>query len=742
MHLDRYLSGPSMRRACVSSLLALTGLLLGACSDSSEDSPAPTDSPVPTEAPGSTDHPRLWWTAERLALGQTWLKSEAGAAVMADALDEEQPDPLVLAMQGVLAEDADSCRAAAERTLAFTMPADELSGTCDECRWNPWPYIVFDWCHSAFTASERSTLIERFNGYLKTVHDHSLEPDAMGGEGEPANNYFWGYLRNELNWGIATQGENPQADTFISGALDERWSAWASPFFESGEGAGGVGIEGSEYGVYMQEHALMPLDGARYLKEDLFADSTYFRAAALYWIYTTTPTRTGCPGSGALYYQFFPFADDEGQYDPCMGFPSAQHDPAIGSVMNFLATQYGDEAVGELARSWLMQVQPATDPYVQAVAEAGVSRPLNELPTDYYAPGPGFFFTRNRWAEDASVLLFQLNRTQGNGGHDHNDFGSFQIWQKGVWMAKESTLYAAWIDWGSAFSSWAHNTLSLSHDASWEGRPYGAVEGYPAGDPEVVRLQSTEAYAYSVVDLTQAYLWGDGWWYTEEQNGVECFREVNPYVKSAVREMLYLKDLNALVVLDRVESKDSTEDVPTSEVFGDTYAWKAEEVNRIFNLHLNAPEPLIDEAGHSVTVKAGKNQQLRLMTLLPQDVRYAVRDEQAGLVGTSGYSEAEEWRQWRLEVQGRGERAMHLVNVLQLMEEGGRVLEAEVTEQNADQIRISLTLGSTVAEVVFEPGMTSQGGTVAVGTGSLGAAKALGSGVQAITVDSDGVHWE
>lgn len=728
-----------MSTAAVAGCMSLG--VLGACSESS-DTPFPDATASPTAVPSMGDHPRIWWTAERLALGHTWLQSEAGAAVMADALDESQPDPLMLAMDGLLGNRPEHCRQAAERALSYSIPEDELTGTCDACRWYPWPYLVFDWCYASFSALERQTLIERFNTELKAVHDYSLLPDVLGGEDEPANNYFWGYLRNELNWGIATLGENAQAESFIQGALEQRWDAWAAPFFEDGDGAGGVGIEGSEYGVYMQENAILPLDAARYVGRQVFQESHYFREALLYWIYTTTPARTGCPNSGAFYYQFFPFADDEGQYDPCMGFPSAQHDPAIGSVMTFLAGELSAEKVGEWGRAWLGQVQPVTDPYVLATADGGVARPISELPLDYYAPGPGFFFTRNRWAEDAAVLLFQLKRTQGNGGHDHNDFGSFQIWQKGVWVAKESTLYAAWMDWGSAFSSWAHNTLTLSQDGAWEGRPYGAVEGYPAGDPQVTRLESAEGYAYAAVDLTPAYLWGDGWWYTEEQNGVECFREVNPYVVSAVREFLYLRGLNALIVLDRVESKDSTEDEPTQEVFGDTYFWRAEEVNRIFNLHLNAPEPTLDEAAHIALIKAGKNQQLRLLTLLPEQVSYAVRDEQANLAGAEGYSEAQEWRQWRLEVRGQGERAMHMLNVLQLMEEGGRPLEAQLVSNTESSVRVRLTLGEQQAEVTFDKGMTSTGGTVATGTGSLGAARALRADVQTLQVDGDGVHWE
>ena len=62
-------------------------------------------------------------------------------------------------------------------------------------------------------------MVTRWNGFLNT-----LRVKEWGGLEMPQSNYFWGYSRNELLWGIATYGENPMATTFLDYALNQRWT--------------------------------------------------------------------------------------------------------------------------------------------------------------------------------------------------------------------------------------------------------------------------------------------------------------------------------------------------------------------------------------------------------------------------------------------------------------------------------------------------------------------------------------
>ena len=49
----------------------------------------------------------------------------------------------------------------------------------------------------------------RYNNYTTIMMGK-----GWGGPGFEGNNYYWGILRNELNWGIATYGENASAQTY------------------------------------------------------------------------------------------------------------------------------------------------------------------------------------------------------------------------------------------------------------------------------------------------------------------------------------------------------------------------------------------------------------------------------------------------------------------------------------------------------------------------------------------------
>ncbi len=84
---------------------------------------------------------------------------------------------------------------------------------------------------------------------------------GWGGPGMESSNYYWGYLRNELNWGIATYYENSMAQTFLNDALVTRWQNGVLPYF-AGPDKGGVPPEGSAYGPVMLSYPVVPFTTA------------------------------------------------------------------------------------------------------------------------------------------------------------------------------------------------------------------------------------------------------------------------------------------------------------------------------------------------------------------------------------------------------------------------------------------------------------------------------------------------
>ena len=191
-----------------------------------------------------TTHPRVWWTPERLQQARAWWSSHS--------FTPTSDDPWGNAFRYVMTGEAQYGQAAVNLLMNFTIAQSELDGAAsDNYRWNDWVPVVFDWCHDLMTPTQISTFLARYNNYTTIMIGK-----GWGGPGMEASNYYWGYLRNELNWGIATYGENASAKTFLDDALITRWQDGLLPYF-AGPNQGGVAVEGSQYGRYMLEYPVV-----------------------------------------------------------------------------------------------------------------------------------------------------------------------------------------------------------------------------------------------------------------------------------------------------------------------------------------------------------------------------------------------------------------------------------------------------------------------------------------------------
>jgi hypothetical protein len=157
-------------------------------------------------------HPRLWFNAERLARAQQWYQ--------ANPFTPSASHPVDNALAGLLSGQASYCRTAINWMLGITIPDGQLNGTSsNDARWNgEQVYLVWDWCYQHMSSTERQTVMDRWNNY-----NNILRQKSWGGPGMCANNYHWGYLRNELAWAITSSGENSMANTFFQDALVTRW---------------------------------------------------------------------------------------------------------------------------------------------------------------------------------------------------------------------------------------------------------------------------------------------------------------------------------------------------------------------------------------------------------------------------------------------------------------------------------------------------------------------------------------
>lgn len=687
-------------------------------------------------------HPRIWYSAAGGSPGAARLaRAKAYLASHPIPLDHWRPSTkmmqhalwsLITGNPGEEADDdgpAHGCVAAADWLAGFNFPS------IDEARWSGENAIlIYDWCHAQIPAATRATLIDKWNTRIA-----QLNANPWGGLYQPANNYFWGYLRNSLLWGLASYHENPQAQAFIDHALDKRYrdaagtappgsafARWYDRF-----GTGGVSLEGGQYGPYLLGYPVLAFASARDYGHDAWSAVPFWRDAVWFLHYATTPGRTRKYDGASLRWELFPFNDD--QFFVNAG--SAEN-AAYADFLGAMILRDPGTSIARQAWDWLARTGVAPSWWIGSeLAATSVPGAAPALPLDYYAAGAKFLYGRGGAQADATAFLFQLGAVNayldtgspaffefGGVGHSHNDAGSFQLWRKGRWLTRETTGYGS----PDAVRGWnngttAHPNEAVAHNTVlFEGR--GQIVGdLVRGSPVVLRLHSAPQFVHVAVDLTNAYrAHVDAPWEMDEDW---------PFAERVVREFLYLRALDALVVLDRVKSGSASLD-PAYAGYGGPHL-SAAQVRKSFVLHATGAGG--NESGNPFTLGTGKasaivgDQRLDLATLLPSTPAYRVIEE-GGNVG-----------QFRLEYDVSGAAQSYLLNVVSLRDAGEASLSASLTENGTQwQLALSDPLRGS-ATVVLQKGETSVGGSVAIAPG---APVALRADVQAMQVTDEGPVWQ
>jgi hypothetical protein len=642
-----------------------------------------------------TNHVRLMFTPALLAQARQYFASHP----FTPSSDDPYNDALYYLMTG----DTTYAQYAVTGLMNFTISASELAGTAsDNYRWNQWVPIVFDWVHDQMTASQQATFIARYNGYTQAVMQKS-----WGGPGFEADNYYWGYLVNEFNWGVATYGENTPglAESFIDDALITRWQNSFLPW-ATGDGAGGVPQEGTQYGRYMLEYPVSMFVTAKLMGRDLLKETDWFKGAADYLLYSTSPGPVANVDNSASFAQLFPFNDDQFS----RGFPPA-NDPDYIDFMTVLAEDFNGTTVGADARQWLSNVGATPSWLIAAEDTGGPTQSLGTLPLDYYAPGPGFLYAKNSWSADATSLEFQLGNLTGV-GHAHYDNGSFQMLSNGEWLTKDSVGYADVLTGYNGVGTVGTDSTLATNGLLFEGLGRLSLS-YSDGPPVVTRLESTPDYVFASVDLSAAY---------RAHASSYPQRDDNPYAGSVVRDFLYIRSLDTLLILDRMES--------TSEVIA------AADVDKTFLLHfVNAPTI----TGPNTVVGVNGNEALQLTALTPSgqsSPKFTVVNEKVA----GQYSDTDP--QFRLEETTSGQAQSYLINVLQARGVNAPGLSASMTE-DANGFTITLTDPTKGTSVIYlAKGTKSSGGTFSYSaTGTPTTSTPLTSSVEGIQVTNNGPVW-
>ena len=585
---------------------------------------------------------------------------------------------------------------------------------------------IYDWCHHRMSAPQIAAFVARWNGYL----DIELADD-FANQGAEGNNYFWGRVRNFLWYGITSFGENSRAQEFINHALDTRLNTWFSKWYND-FGRGGVVAEGADYGIVMLSYPILPFQSAADFGSDPYAQTEFFRQAIYSVIYGTTPgptTNSGAGGfsGGAL---IFPFNDDENFRN---GGVINTRD-YLGDFMRYMGARNPGSGNAAAARAYLVTANPGRRWMFDALGGTGQASDIASLPLDYYAPGAAVFDMRTAHDANAMAIHVQMG-TPGGIEHRHRDAGTFQVWRKGRWLTRESVGYAEQVT-GFAGAGSVDTEDHLAHNGLWfQGRTTGRWVGTgpivippgqdtgdnPLGLPTVMRLEHADQYAYIAVDFSKSY------------RNKTSTRVDWPYADKAWREILFIRPLHALVILDRMRaSSDSqlpfylgTEWVERNAPLSDNIP--ATQVIRTFAMHFETtPTP----SGNRVAATVG-NQVSELITLLPTTPVFRIVNEDSAGNPAAG--------QFRLELDSTGTLESYFINVVHGRDVGDAPLTASLTDDGSGwTLQLSHPVQGT-ATVTFQKGMTSTGGSISIGGGQV---QQLKSWVQGIMVTADGPVWE
>ncbi|XXF81089.1 Ig-like domain-containing protein [Myxococcaceae bacterium GXIMD 01537] len=650
----------------------------------------------------SVAHPRVWFTADRLARASAHFAQNPYTPV---AYVQGPDQAIDAAMHSLITGNTASCRAAIDWAVRTVIPISENTVSSDPARWyGEGAILTYDWCFDLMLPSERALLLNRWN-----VAIEALNNNPWGGIGMEGNNYYTGYFRNSILWAIASWHENqPFANQLLQYAMNSRWDYSLLPYLE-GPGAGGAPHEGSTYGRRTFGYMTVPFTTLGLYGHDMWNQTDYYMASIFWSIYSTTPGPSRM-GQFQL-YETFPFNDDERWLSRWASSNTAQ--TLLGSYFAPLIEEWSDQPIAGYAKRFLeVTGHPIDDRLVRYVYSSTVaavpSRDLAELPLDYHAPGLGMVYAKTAWASDATMINLQFGAT-ANAGHAHRDTGNFQLWRAGEFLTRETVGYAnsivGYAGNGAVDveSPVAHNTLLF------EG--LGMV-GYYHHAPQMLRLASTPVASYAAVDLTGAYDLNDEWAHREAEVG-------NPHAGRVVRETLFVRPLDTLIVFDRLESANDDAGV-----------------DKTFVVHFPENPTL---TGNTYWARSG-GQEMRVSTLVPTSPTRRIVDERGPVRenGTYPYPVG----QFRAEIETSGQVVSHFLHVLQAKDvTGGADLQISLNETSTSYTvtLVHPTRGSAV--VSFEKGIASVGGSFGYAASGAVTPAPLRAGVQTMTVTSSGPVW-
>ncbi len=377
--------------------------------------------------------------------------------------------------------------------------------------------LVYDWCRPQMTAAQRTRWANYGNQAVWNVWNYNQAKwgnttYAWSGWSidNPSNNYYYSFLRATMLLGLATYGENTQAQGWLDKFRTEKIANQLVPTFNR-DLAGGGSREGTGYGV-----AMKGLFDLYYWWEkstgQRIADLTPHTLASLEkFMHDVVPTLDRIAPTG-----------DHARDSTASLFDYHRE------YLEILSRLYPTDVMAGVSKTLLAQ---SSVPRMYNSFEAWVdflydqaditAQPLSRLPTARWGSGTGQFSMRSAWATDATYA--NLICGPYTESHAHRDQGSFVLF-KGNWLAFDENINS---HSGIAQDEVNHNLVRIEQN--------GAVVTQPGNSScSMLALADNAVYSYGLARVTPVY------------SGKAVVAKVE-------REFLLIKP-STLVVLDRVQT--------------------------------------------------------------------------------------------------------------------------------------------------------------------------------------------
>jgi hypothetical protein len=381
--------------------------------------------------------------------------------------------------------------------------------------------LVYDWCYPQTTATQRARWLKYADQAVWNVWHFATAkwgtatiPWSGWATDDPSDNYYYSFLRATMLLGLASKGEDPQADTWVTQFHDTKILNQLVPTFNA-DLIGGGSREGTGYGVAMRRLFELYDLWQSTTGETIATLTPHTRQSMLSMLHQLMPTRDRIAPTG-----------DQSRDSTAMFFDYHRN------YLQELIQEFPTDSLAQRAKSQLMASSLPQMQYSFMVVydflyddTAVTAQPVGSLNTTYYASGIGELYARSGW--DAHATWVNLIVGPYTQSHAHQDQGSLMIYKDG-WLA-----YDAVVDSSSGLTqeTTAHSLVRISNG----GAP---VEQVADTISKLVALHQGPGYTYAAADLTPAY---DG----------------NSLVQMSQREMVYLLP-GVVVVFDRVQSSAGT----------------------------------------------------------------------------------------------------------------------------------------------------------------------------------------